>query len=212
MADIVPVGGGGHGSSPSKKKNKKMMFLAGGVGVVVLLLLMQRSKGGSSSGNVDTLQNTIPISDSQRLDNFQSIMTGETSAQINGAMKDAQDGWSDMFKDFSDKMTNQMKEMDDRNKELAKQQQEWVKDSFTNMKDNLGIGGIKHDDDPLWTIGAGSNANSAKSYDQGLDAFRQDRGKLKTEIERTKSVMEYRKNNGLSTADQEAHMKRLEGL
>lgn len=211
MADIVPVGGGGHGSSPSKKKNKKMLFMAGGVGVVVLLVLLQKSKSGGS-GNVDTLQNTIPISDSQRLDNFQSIMTGETNAQITGAMKEAQDGWSDMFKDFSDKMTNQMKEMDDRNKELAKQQQDWVKDSFTNMKDNLGIGGIKHDDDPLWTVGSGGNASSSGAYESGLDQYRNDRGKLKQEIERTKSVMEYRKNNGMSTADQEAHMKRLEGL
>lgn len=210
MADIVPVGGGGHGSSPSKKKNKKMMFVVGGVSLVVLMVFLQRSK--SSSGNVDTLQNTIPISDSQRLDNFQSIVSGETSAQINGMMKDAQDGWSGMFKDFSEKMTNQMKEMDDRNKEYAKQQQDWVKDSFTNIKDNLGIGAIKNDSDPLWTIGSGGKSKSTLTYDQGLEALRGDRGQLKKEIERTRSVMEYRKNNNMTTADQEAHMKRLEAL
>lgn len=209
MAEIVPVSGGGHGSSP-KKKNNKMLFIAGGVGVVVLLVFLQRSK--SSGGNVDTLQNTIPISDSQRLDNFQSIVSGETSAQINGMMKDAQDGWSDMFKDFSEKMTNQMKEMDERSREYNKQQQEWVKDSFMNMKDNLGIGAIKRESDPLWTIGSGGKAPSTQTYEQGLEVLRGDRAKLKTEIERTRSVMEYRKNNNMTTTDQEAHMKRLEAL
>lgn len=188
-----------------------MLFMVGGIGAVVLLLLMQRSKGGGSSGNVDTLQNTIPISDSQRLDNFQSIMTGETSAQINGAMKDAQDGWSDMFKDFSDKMTNQMKEMDDRNKEYAKQQQDWVKDSFVNMKDALGVGAIRNEDNATFTIGSGTTGVT-KTYDQQLNEFRNDRQKLAEEIKRTQSVITYRENNGLDVSAQKQHYKNLGSL
>ncbi|QWG70197.1 hypothetical protein EXW32_27805 (plasmid) [Bacillus mycoides] len=212
MADIVPVGGGGggHSSSPSKKKNNKMLFIVGGVVVVVLLVFMQRSKGGSS-GNVDTLQNTIPISDSQRLDNFQSIVSGETSAQINGMMKDAQDGWSGMFKDFSEKMTNQMKEMDDRNKEYSKQQQDWVKDSFTNIKDSLGVGAIRNDDNATFTIGNGTTG-AAKTYDQQLNDFRNDRQKLAEEIKRTQSVITFRKNNGLDVSAQVQHYKTLGSL
>ncbi|MES5883192.1 hypothetical protein [Bacillus cereus group sp. MG21] len=204
MAEIVPVSGGGHGSSP-KKKNNKMLFIAGGVGVVVLLVFLQRSK--SSSGTVDTLQNTIPISDSQRLDNFQSIVSGETSAQINGMMKDAQDGWSDMFKDFSEKMTNQMKEMDDRNKEYQKQQQDWVKDSFTNIKDSLGVGAIRNDDNAIFTIGKGTTGS--KPYSEQLNEFRNDRQKLAEEIKRTQSVITFRKNNGMPIDAQVQHYKNL---
>ncbi|HDR7311507.1 TPA: hypothetical protein QCX08_004015 [Bacillus cytotoxicus] len=209
MAEIVPVSGGGHGSSPSKKKNKNMLFLAGGVGVVVLLVFLQRSK--SSSGTVDTLQNTIPISDSQRLDNFQSIVSGQTAAQINGMMKDAQDGWMGMFKDFSDNITNQMKEMDERNKEYQKQQQEWVKDSFMNMKDSLGVGAIRNEDHGAWTVGVGTfDAN--KSYNQKLNELKSDRDKLQEEIKRTQSVITYRTNNGLDTSAQIQHYKNLGAL
>ncbi|HDR7785259.1 hypothetical protein [Bacillus wiedmannii] len=210
MAEIVPVGGGGHGSSPSKKKNKKMLFLAGGVGIVVMLVFLQRSKGGSSSGNVDTLQNTIPISDSQRLDNFQSIVSGETSAQINGMMKDAQDGWSGMFKDFSEKMTNQMKEMDERSKEYNKQQQEWVKDSFVNIKDSLGVGAIRNEDNAIFTVGKGTTGK--QPYSEQLNELRNDRQKLNEEIKRTQSVITYRQNNGLDVSAQVQHYKNLGGL
>lgn len=209
MAEIVPVGGGGHGSSPSKKKNNKMLFMAGGVGLVVLLVFLQKSK--SSGGNVDTLQNTIPISDSQRLDNFQSIVSGETSAQINGMMKDAQDGWGNMFKDFSEKMTNQMKEMDERSKEYNKQQQEWVKDSFVNIKDALGVGAIRNEDNAIFTVGKGTTGTN-KTYDQQLNEFRNDRQKLNEEIKRTQSVITYRQNNGLDVSAQVQHYKNLGGL
>ncbi|HFJ9245042.1 TPA: hypothetical protein ACGW5C_005588 [Bacillus cereus] len=178
---------------------------------MVLLVFLQRSKGGSSSGDVDTLQNTIPISDSQRLDNFQSIVSGETSAQINGMMKDAQDGWSGMFKDFSDKITNQMKEMDDRNKEYNKQQQDWVKDSFTNIKDSLGVGAIRNESDATWTIGRGTTG-AKQTYEQQLNELRNDRQKLAEEIKRTQSVITNRKNNGLDVSAQVQHYKNLGAL
>lgn len=222
MAEIVPVHGGGGGSpSPSKKKNnKKMMFIAGGVGVVVLILLMQKSRQPQTA---ETLQNSIPISDPQRMDNFQSIVSGQMESMVTGAMKELSTDWTARFKEMETKWSDQLKDTtgsiadglrsrDEALEQVTKNQQEWMKDSLDSLKDALGAGGLKHEKDPLWTVGSGGNAKSSSSYESGLDAYKNDRGKLKQEIERTKSVMEYRKNNGMSTADQEAHMKRLESL
>ncbi|TSI12477.1 hypothetical protein FOT98_18310 [Bacillus sp. HY001] len=205
--------GGGHGSSPSKKKaNKKMLFLAGGAGLVVLIVLMQKSRQPQS---VETLQNSIPISDSQRMDNFQSIVTGQMDAMINGAVKDLNSEWGDKFKEVTTGITDALKQRDADMKDYNRQQQDWMRDSISSLKDSLGggvISAIKNADDPLWTIGSGGKAESNKTYEEGLEVFRKDRGLLKTEMERTNSVIEYRKNNGLQTADQEAHLKRLGDL
>lgn len=199
MADIIPVGGGGHGGhgGGSSKKKKQMFMIVGGVGVL-LLVLLQKSKQ-SQPERVDTLQNTIPLSDSQRLDNFQSVMTGQLDANLNGALKD-----------INSSLQNQLKDYDDKNKEFQKLQQDWMKDSLANMKDSLGIGAIRNDTDPTFTIGKGTTGGG--NYSDTLDSLRNDRQKLADEIKRTQSVIKYRENNSLDTSAQVQHYKNLEKL
>ncbi|PED82320.1 hypothetical protein CON65_12615 [Bacillus pseudomycoides] len=238
MAEITPVHGHGHNGhghgqghgdghkSPNKKK-KQMYFMFAAMGVMLLVILQKNKQ--SQPQTVETLQNTIPLSDSQRLDNFQSLVEGQLNSNITGAikdlntdwqmnMRDMNEHWNEKFKDLGDQLKDKTSSGggggggyyipdDSATRDMLQQQKDWVRDSLDQMKDNLGVGSIHNDRGPTWTIGKGTSGG--ENYGDQQNRFKNDRGALAEEIKRTQSVIDYRRNNGLDTSAQELHYKNL---
>ena len=104
-----------------------------------------------------------------------------------------------------------MSDIMDQTASIGESNRDYIDTIRAGMEQQLGIDPATKDkrESASWTIGYGTTGEG--NPNAGVD-FSKDRAKLKEEIERTQSVINYRESHGLDLSAQNRHLENLRKL
>lgn len=188
-------------------KNKGGLMLLG-VGAVLLFVVFRRQP-------VATNETAVPVdiayenTEQSRFANFQSQIIGQMNSEINAIQSQLVSEVNENLGNFYGDVTEQMNDFMEQQSDIGESSKEYIDKIREELEKDLGVDKATIDKKTSagWTVGYGLHGDNPNA---GVD-FKTDRQALKEEIERTQSVINYRKTNQLNTEKQVEHLKALQG-
>jgi hypothetical protein len=188
-------------------KNKGGLLLLG-AGAVLLFVVFRRP-----SAPVEETSAPVDISYEQteqsRFAQFQSQVMQQVASNMNAIQSEIAENVNQNLGTYYGDITEQMNDFMEHQSEIGEESKEYIDTIRQELEKELGVDkeNVEKKSSAGWTVGYGLHGENPNA---GID-FRKDRDALKEEIERTQSVINYRKENKLNTEKQVEHLQALQG-
>lgn len=179
------------------KMNKGTLLMIGVVIVILLVLFRQRSTGPAPATiEAETIPDVelagYPQMNPAELEdtfaNYTSVLSGQMNSTLEGYYNDIMEQTTD----------------------LLEQNKEYIDDVKEGLEQQMGTDPVtvEKKNSAGWTVGYGIHGEGNPNSNIDL---KKDRNALKEEIERTNSVIEYRKAQGLDVSEQNKYLNKIKG-
>jgi hypothetical protein len=178
-------------------KNKGGLLLLG-VGGVLLFVVFRRKPAPQQTDTGSPDLSGLEVSGYPTMN--PSEVEGQFANYQSQILSEVNSNLSDFMSDIMEQTT-----------EIGEQNREYIDDVREGLEKNLGVdpATVEKRNTPAWTVGYGTTGTG--NPNEGVD-FSKDRAKLKEEIERTQSVINYREGKGLDITAQNRHLTNLRKL
>ena len=182
----------------SKMTKSKGGLLLLGVGGVLLFVVFRRKPAPTQ------IESGSPDLSGLEVSGYPTMNPSEVEGQFANYQ-------SQILSEVNSNLSDFMSDIMDQQSEIGEQNREYIDDVKEGLERNLGIDPATRDkrESPAWTVGYGTTGTG--NPNEGVD-FSKDRAKLKEEIERTISVINYREGQGLDLTAQNRHLTNLRKL
>lgn len=178
-------------------KNKGGLLILGVI-VILLIVVFRRKPAPTQTDTGSPDLSGLEVSGYPTMN--PSEMQGQFANYQSQILSEVNSNLSDFMSDIMDQTSN-----------IGEQNREYIDSVREGLEKNLGIDPVTRDkkESPAWTVGYGTTGTGNPNV--GVD-FSKDRAKLKEEIDRTLSVINYRESQGLDLTAQNRHLENLRKL